>query len=191
MNGYCQVQLVDAAHQVQLGRAGRARQADHRTAADAQLLGLTRDGQSVVAVDHGFALSNPALASAWAVPTKTSAAPSRSCRCQSITWLACSSKSRHKPAIVLSSRKAASATRALSAGPWLRRVRRADFLTLKNAFSPGLPRPGLTPAVSTYRAVQICGTTADRRCRRPMSWSTSDWFRASTVLSRLRSVSSI
>ena len=87
-----QVQLVDAAHQVQLGREGRARQADHRTAADAQLLGLTRDGQSVVAVDHGFALSNPALVSAWTVPTKTSAAPSRSCRCQSITWLACSSK---------------------------------------------------------------------------------------------------
>ena len=36
-----QVQLVDAAHQVQLGRAGRARQADHRTAADARPLGLT------------------------------------------------------------------------------------------------------------------------------------------------------
>ena len=86
------VQFVDAAHQVQLGRAGRARQADHRTAADAQSLGLTRDGQSVVAVDHGFALSNPALVSAWAVPTKTSAAPSSSCRCQSITWLACGSK---------------------------------------------------------------------------------------------------
>lgn len=35
-------------------------------------------------------------------------------------------------------------------------VRRADFLTIKNSFSPGHSRPGIMPGVSTYRAVQIC-----------------------------------
>ena len=61
------------------------------------------------------------------------------------------------------SRKAASATRALNAELWVRRVRRADFLTIKNACSPGLSRPDLTPGVSTYRAVQICGATSVAR----------------------------
>ena len=39
-------------------------------------------------------------------------------------------------------------------------VRRADFLTIKNPFSPDLPRPGFMPGVSTYRAVQIRGATS-------------------------------
>jgi hypothetical protein len=42
-----------------------------------------------------------------AVPPKTSAAPSNSCRFQSITWLACHSSAWHHPAIVLPPRQAA------------------------------------------------------------------------------------
>jgi len=47
----------------------------------------------------------------------------------------------------------------------VRRVRRADFFFIKNSFSPGQPRPGFMPGVSTYSAVQICGaTSADDLC---------------------------
>jgi len=42
----------------------------------------------------------------------------------------------------------------------VRRVRRADFFFIKNSFSPGQPRPGFMPGVSTYSAVQICGATS-------------------------------
>ena len=52
---------------------------------------------------------------------------------------------------------------ALKAGLRLRRVRRADFLTIENSFWPSLHRLGLTPGVSTYRAVQICGATSGGR----------------------------
>ena len=62
--GVLQVQLVDAAHERLVGLTDRPRQAIHRAAAHAQQLGLARDGQRVVSVDHGFALSNPALVSA-------------------------------------------------------------------------------------------------------------------------------
>jgi putative transposase len=39
-------------------------------------------------------------------------------------------------------------------------VRRADFFTIKNSFSPDHFRPSITPGVSTYRIVQICGATS-------------------------------
>ena len=65
----------------------------------------------------------------------------------------------HNPAIVRSSRKAASASCALKAGLWVQRLRRADFLTIDDAFSPDHPRPGSTPGVSTHCPVQNCSTT--------------------------------
>ena len=112
-----------------------------------------RDGQCVVTVDDGFALSNPALVSARSKKSfssasrpilackgatstgaairlpapNTSAAPSSNCRFQPSIWLACTPNSLNSSAIVLSSRKAASETCALNAGLWVRRARHADF----------------------------------------------------------------
>ena len=37
------------------------------------------------------------------------------------------------------------------------------MIVAPHSFSPDLHRPGLTPGVSTYRAVQICGTTSVAR----------------------------
>jgi arylformamidase len=42
----------------------------------------------------------------------------------------------------------------------VRRVRRADFLTIENSYLPSRLRPGFMPGVSTYSDVQICGTTS-------------------------------
>jgi hypothetical protein len=64
-----QVHLVDAAHQRQLGLAHRLGVVVHRAAADAQQLACRLIGSSCFAVDHRFALSNPALVSA---PSKKS-----------------------------------------------------------------------------------------------------------------------
>ena len=76
-------------------------------------------------------------------------------------WFGCTSNCSHRSAKVLSSRKAAKATRALNVGLWVRRVRRPDafFLTIKNSFSPDF-QPGIMPRVSTYRAVQFCRATS-------------------------------
>ncbi len=59
-----QVQFVKASHQRQFGVGGRLGVAIYRPATDAQQLGLTLGRQSVIAVDHGFSLSNPALPNA-------------------------------------------------------------------------------------------------------------------------------
>ena len=56
-------------------------------------------------------------------------------------------------------RKAAKATCALNAGECVRRVRRADFLTIENSCRQSR-RTGIMPRVSTYRAVQICAATS-------------------------------
>jgi hypothetical protein len=40
-------------------------------------------------------------------------------------------------------------------------VRRANFSTIKNPFSPSHSRSSFTPRVSTYPAVQICGATSE------------------------------
>jgi hypothetical protein len=55
---------------------------------------------------------------------------------------------------------AANATRALNSAVCLRRVRRPDFLTIENSFSPSLPRPSILPGVSTYRTVQNSEATS-------------------------------
>ncbi|HQT31701.1 MAG TPA: hypothetical protein PLL61_10825 [Thiobacillus sp.] len=46
---------------------------------------------------------------------------------------------------------------------WVRRVRRADFLTIINSFSPGCFQPSIMPGVSTYSVVQTCGATSGSR----------------------------
>ena len=62
--GMFQVQVVDPAHQRQIGRADRLGQVVDRPPADVEQAGLACDAEFVVTVDHGFALSNPALVSA-------------------------------------------------------------------------------------------------------------------------------
>ena len=64
-----QMQPVDLAHEFEIGRRHRARQVIHRAARKAGGLGLFRDAQRMITVDHRFALSNPALVSA---PSKKS-----------------------------------------------------------------------------------------------------------------------
>ncbi len=58
------MQFVELAHERQIGRADRLRHVIDSPPADVEQAGLTCDGQHVVSVDHGFALSNPALVSA-------------------------------------------------------------------------------------------------------------------------------
>jgi hypothetical protein len=60
-----QVQLVDPAHEREIGVRGRARQVVDAAPADPEHLRLAADAQPVVAVDHHLALgSRPALPSA-------------------------------------------------------------------------------------------------------------------------------
>src|SRR5688500_11904994 len=67
--GELQMQPVEPSHDREVGVRHRPRQVVDAAAADAQNLGLPRDRQVVFAVDHRFALSNPALVSA---PSKKS-----------------------------------------------------------------------------------------------------------------------
>src|SRR5271157_5543182 len=110
--GMLQMQLVKPPHERQIGGADRLRQVIHRPAAEAQQLGLAGYGQAVLSVDHSFALSNPALVSARAKKSnssaccpilacsgarstgsgpgatpKTSAARASNCPLQSVIWL--------------------------------------------------------------------------------------------------------
>src|SRR5690606_33570310 len=59
-----QMQLVDATHELQIVVAHRPRQAIDAATADPERRGLTGDRQLVLAVDHRFPLSHPALPSA-------------------------------------------------------------------------------------------------------------------------------
>ena len=63
------MQLVDLAHEVEVGRRHRPRQVVHRAARNADHRGLLGDAQLVITVDHRLAFSNPALLSA---PSKKS-----------------------------------------------------------------------------------------------------------------------
>lgn len=74
---------------------------------------------------------------------------------QPVIWLGCRSNCLASSASVLSPRTAASATRALNVGVWLRRDL---LLTLCSAFS-GL-RPVLWSRLSTYPTAQISGATS-------------------------------
>ena len=55
------MQLVDAAHERQIGLADRFKQLVRSAPAYLEKFGLLRNRQFVISVDHGFALSNPAL----------------------------------------------------------------------------------------------------------------------------------
>ena len=59
-----QMQLVDAAHECQIDGTYRLGQVVHRASADFEQFGLLGNRQFVISVNHGFALSNPALVSA-------------------------------------------------------------------------------------------------------------------------------
>jgi hypothetical protein len=58
------MQFVEAAHQLQILGRDRPRLVVDRAASDAERLRLTGDRKFVIAVDHLFALSNPAFVSA-------------------------------------------------------------------------------------------------------------------------------
>src|SRR6516162_552126 len=63
------MQLVNLAHEREIGCRHRAWHVVHRAARDADGLGLLGDAQLVITVDHRLAFSNPALLSA---PSKKS-----------------------------------------------------------------------------------------------------------------------
>ena len=62
--GMLQVQLINPAHERQIGCADRTGQVIDRTPTDVEQFGLTCNAEVVISVNHGFALSNPALVSA-------------------------------------------------------------------------------------------------------------------------------
>ena len=67
------MQLVDAAHDREVRSRQRPGLVIDAAAADVQNLGLTDDGKGVGAIDHRFALSMPALPSAPAKKSFSSA----------------------------------------------------------------------------------------------------------------------
>ena len=77
-----QMQLVDPAHQCEIGVRNRARQVIDAAPADPERLGLTAEAQPMVAIDHRFALGRrPALPSATAKKSFSSvSSPIFACR---------------------------------------------------------------------------------------------------------------
>src|SRR6516162_9879516 len=178
-----QVQPVEAMHDRQLGLRHRPWQVVDAATADVESFRLFADRQIVPAVNHRFALSNPALLSApskksfsnvsspilacsaftsttgsAALPAsgpKTSAAPPSSCAFQVVIWLGCTSNCSESCASVRSPLIAARATFALKAGVWFRRSRR--FMVSPDLQAPACPLSGRN---STYRPVQNSGATS-------------------------------
>src|SRR6516162_5127214 len=139
-----QVQPIEAIHDRQLRLRHRPWQVVDTATTDVESFCLFADRQIVLAVNHRFALSNPALLSApskksfsnvnspilacsaftsttgsAALPApgpKTSAAPPSSCAFQVMIWLGCTSNCSASCAIVRSPLMAARATFALKAG---------------------------------------------------------------------------
>ena len=147
-----EVQLVDPAHEREIGGGRRPRQVVDAASADPERLRLAADAEAVGAVDHRFALANrPALpsapdkksfssvsspifacsvftsttgaASVFAAPPNTPEAPSRSCVRHWAIWFGCTSYCWASSASVFSPLMAATATFALKAGLWFRRGR--------------------------------------------------------------------
>ena len=71
--GMLQMQLIEPPHQRQSGSADGLRHVVHGPPAETQQLGLARYWQLMLSVDHGFAPSNPALLSAPAKKSNSSA----------------------------------------------------------------------------------------------------------------------
>src|SRR3981189_1950151 len=146
------MQPVETPHDREIGVRHRPRQVINAAAADLQNFRLPGDRQIVLAVDHRFALSNPALVSAPSKKSfssvsspilacsdftstaggsaplpppgpKTSAAPPSSCAFHDVIWFGCTSNCSASWASVRSPLTAARATFALKAGVWFRRAR--------------------------------------------------------------------
>src|SRR5499427_8008095 len=173
-------------HDRQLRLRHRSWQVVDAATADVEDLRLLADRQIVPAVNHRFALSNPALLSAPSKKSfssvsspilacsaftsttgsaslpppgpKTSAAPPSSCAFQVVIWLGCTSNCSASCASVRSPLMAARATFALKAGVWFRRGRR--FMVSPDSQAPACPLSGRN---STYRPVQNSGATSVRR----------------------------
>ena len=140
-----EMQLVDPPHDRKIRRRYRTGPVVEAAAAQLQKLCLPRQRERMLAVDHRLALSMPALPSAPAKKSfssasspifacsafkstagaasgcappapNTPAAPSRSCAFQLVIWFGCTSKSCASSASVFSPLMAASATFALKAG---------------------------------------------------------------------------
>src|SRR6201982_2496452 len=182
--GVLQVQPVELPHDRKVGFRHRPRQVVDAATADVENFRLSGYRQFVRAVDHRFALNNPALVSApskksfsrvnspilacsaftsttgsAALPTpgpKTSAPPPWSCPFQVVIWLGCTSNCSASCASVRSPLIAAIATFALKAGVWFRRGRR--FMVSPDSQAPACPLSGRN---STYRPVQNSGTTSN------------------------------
>src|SRR3974377_2353032 len=146
-----QMQLVDPPHDLQVLDRDGPRLVIDGGPADVQSLRLPGDGKIVIAVDHRFALSMPALVSApskksfssvsspilacsdftstagvTGVPPpgpKISEALASSCDFHVVIWLGWTSKCSANWAMVRSPLTAARATLALKAGEWFRRGR--------------------------------------------------------------------
>jgi len=71
--GGLQVQFVEPAHVRQIGWAHRLGPVIQRSPTDVEQAGLTREAEFMVSVDHGFALSNPALVNALSKKSFSSA----------------------------------------------------------------------------------------------------------------------
>src|SRR5258708_1206193 len=139
-----EMQLVEPPHDRQIGRRNRTRQVIDAAPAQPKQPGLPLQRQIMVAVDHRFTLSMPALLSApakksfsnasWpilacnsfrstggdvapsATPPKTPAAPSSNCPRHVVIWFGWTSNCCASSASVLSPLTAAKATFALKAG---------------------------------------------------------------------------
>src|SRR5271169_6313074 len=194
-----QMQPVEMSHDLQVNRRHRTWQVVDTTTADAQHFCLLCNRQIVLTVDHRFAFSNPALLSApskksfssvsspilacsdftsttgCAAPLpgpKTSAAPPSSCAFHEVIGLGWTSNCSASSASVRSPLMAASANFALKAGVWFRRGR----LLIVSPDSLGTACP-LSGRNSTYRPVQISGTTSD------FFGCHSGWFQSLAYLS--------
>src|SRR5476651_1678874 len=178
-----EMQLIDPPHDRQIARRYRTGPVVEATAAQLQDLGLPGQRKIMLTVNHRFALSMPALlsapakksfssasspilacstfkstagrASVLAAPEpNTPAAPSRSCAFQLVIWFGCTSNCCARSASVFSPLMAASATFALKTGVWFRRVRFVMLYPDPRRSSPPSGRK------STYPPVQISQDTS-------------------------------
>src|SRR6185503_6851288 len=149
--GQLEMELVEPAHECELGLVHGRRRVIHRGPRQPEELRLCRDGKRVFATDHRFPLGPRSRPSAldkksnssacWPILacraftsidgsrcslslTNASAALATSWRRHSVIWLGCTSKRWASSASGAVPSIAAKATLALNAGEWLRRGRR-------------------------------------------------------------------
>src|ERR1700676_2092027 len=179
------MQLIDPPHHRQIGRRYRTRPVIKPAPAELQDLCLPGQRKIMLTVNHRFALSMPALLSApakksfssasspilacstfkstagrasWlaAPEPNTPAAPSRSCAFQLVIWFGCTSNSCASSASVFSPLMAANATFALKAGVWFRLVRLVMLSPDPRRSSPPSGRKSTYPPVQIPQATSVC-----------------------------------